>query len=240
VVSIPQFNLIKRGLGDGALMLILLVAGLVLGLALYWFGRPPVSSISQTATQANNAMAPNQFETLLLYPKPKVLPHFSLAEYVDGQSQGQALAFGPEALKGRWHLLFFGFTTCPDICPTTLTELKTLRRDLGPLAPELVFVSVDPERDSAEVLRGYVNFFDSNTRTVTSDVQSLTQFAASVGAVFAKVPNEDGQSYTMDHSSSLVLINPQGELAGLMRPPFKLPQMAADLRSYFELIGVKQ
>ena len=207
----------QRGYSDKPLFIGIFVLAIVAGLLLWWFGQRPAD-----------------YTTLLLYPKPKPIVEYALTEY-RRNAGGELIStpLTPAQMTGRWRMLFFGFTTCPDICPTTLTDLKGLAKTLGPQMPELIFVSIDPERDNPETLRDYVDFFAPNIRTISSaDIPALTHFSAQLGAVFGKVPNEDGSSYTMDHSASLYLLDPNGALVGLIRPPHDMKAIAADLRAY--------
>ncbi len=154
---------------------------------------------------------------------PRALPAFSL------QSTNGALT--AEQLKGSWTLVFLGFTHCPDICPTTLTDLARAQAIWAastlPNKPKLLFVSVDPERDNPKLLADYAAFFNKDTLTATAPEAQLSEFTRSLGLVYMKVPQAD--SYTMDHSATLVLLNPNAEFAGLIRPPFNPETIASDL-----------
>ena len=154
---------------------------------------------------------------------PRALPAFSL------QSANGALT--AEQLKGSWTVIFIGFTHCPDVCPTTLTDLARAQAIWAasklPNKPKLLFVSVDPERDNPKLLADYAAFFNKDTLTATAPEAQLSEFTRSLGLVYMKVPQ--GDSYTMDHSSTLVLLNPNAEFAGLIRPPFNPETIASDL-----------
>ena len=154
---------------------------------------------------------------------PRALPAFSL------QSASGALT--AEQLKGSWTVIFIGFTHCPDVCPTTLTDLARAQAIWAasklPNKPKLLFVSVDPERDNPKLLADYAAFFNKDTLTATAPEAQLSEFTRALGLVYMKVPQAD--SYTMDHSSTLVLLNPNAEFAGLIRPPFNPETIASDL-----------
>jgi protein SCO1/2 len=139
--------------------------------------------------------------------------------------------FDNRRLSGQWSLVFAGFTFCPDVCPNTLGLLKSLNAKLDEAqAPlQVVFVSVDPERDSLDRLDTYVHYFDPRFVGVTGEVTELEKLARSMSLVFAKVPGATPDSYTMDHSSALVLINPQGQVVGYFLPPHRLDALTADL-----------
>lgn len=154
---------------------------------------------------------------------PRALPPFQLQS-----------ASGPitaDQLKGHWTVVFVGFTHCPDVCPTTLTDMARAQAlwDAAGLKakPRLLFVSIDPERDTPEKIAEYAAYFHKDTLTATAAEPQLTEFARSLGLVYMKVPQ--GDSYTMDHSSTLVLLNPKAEFAGIIRPPLKPEAVGADL-----------
>lgn len=158
-----------------------------------------------------------------LIDTPRKLPAFRL------QSANGALT--NENLKGSWTLVFIGFTTCPDVCPTTLTELSQAQTIWAssklPNKPKLLFISVDPERDSPKALAEYAAFFNKDTITATVAEPMLSELMSALGLVYMKVPQ--GDSYTMDHSAILVLLNPNAEFAGIIRPPFNPKAIAQDL-----------
>jgi protein SCO1 len=136
-------------------------------------------------------------------------------------------------LKGKWQLVFFGFTHCPDVCPTTLFDISEIMRALGPDAERTraAFITVDPERDTQEVLKDYMSSFDPHVTGLTGDLPAITSVAKEYRAYFKKV-NLDGGGYTMDHTAITYLMDKEGRFVS----PFNLrrtPQAsAADLRSH--------
>jgi protein SCO1/2 len=159
--------------------------------------------------------------TLLREPRP--IAPFALTDQ-DGQ------AYTAAQLQGHWTLLFAGFTHCPDVCPTTLALMAQLRARLPAAAPlELVFLSVDPERDTPARLKTYTSHFGGAVRGVTAASAQLDAFCASLGIAYLKVPGATATDYTMDHSAALVLLDRQGRVAGYFTPPHKLDTLAADL-----------
>lgn len=142
-------------------------------------------------------------------------------------------AFTKADLAGHWTVVFAGFTYCPDVCPTTLTELKAVNARLGDAAKNVrfLFLSVDPERDTPEKIGKYVNFFDPRFQGATGDTAALDKLGANLGFVYTKVKGATPGSYTIDHSTALILIDPQGRIAGYLTPPFKPDAMAADLKT---------
>lgn len=117
----------------------------------------------------------------------------------------------PESLAGKWALLFFGFTRCPDVCPTTLIDMGQLLELLGPEADNLqpVFVTVDPEWDTQERMTDYMKNFDPRIAGLTGSMDRIREAAKNYSVFFRKVPLED-DGYTIDHSAALYLLNPEG------------------------------
>lgn len=142
--------------------------------------------------------------------------------------------FGLDRLRGRWTLLFFGFTHCPDVCPVTLATLAEARRLLAALPPEaqpaVAFVSVDPRRDTAAVLARYVGHFDPEFTGVTGGGDAVEAFTRALGvAVILGEPGADG-GYTVDHSAAVFLVNPQAELVAVFGAPHEAAVIADDFR----------
>ena len=115
-------------------------------------------------------------------------------------------------LRGRWLLIFFGYTFCPDLCPTTLSEIAGALAQLGPLAARVqpVFVSIDPQRDTSKALREYVEHFDARILPLSGNAEQLARAAASVGVVFYKVPGPTPDEYTFAHNAIVTLVGPEG------------------------------
>jgi protein SCO1/2 len=136
-------------------------------------------------------------------------------------------------LKGRPSLVFFGFTHCPDVCPTTLFDISEIMRALGPDADRTraVFITVDPERDTQGVLKDYLSSFDPHLTGLTGDPAAIATVAKEYRVYYKKVPLDDG-SYTMDHTAIVYLMDKSGQFVS----PFNMkrtPEVAAaDLRPY--------
>lgn len=125
---------------------------------------------------------------------------------------------GLAALKGNWSLVFFGFTTCPDVCPTTLSVLADAMDGIE-LPPQVIMVSVDPDRDTPEKLNQYVPAFSPSFRGFSGTFDETVAFAQQVNVAFGKVPGELPGTYLVDHTASLVLIDPEGRYAGFIKAP---------------------
>ncbi|HWW48237.1 MAG TPA: SCO family protein [Xanthobacteraceae bacterium] len=136
-------------------------------------------------------------------------------------------------LQGRPSLIFFGFTHCPDVCPTALFEISEVLRAMGPDASRVnaFFISVDPERDTVSAMKDYLSSFDPNLRGLTGDSEAIAKVIASYRVYAKKVPLKDGD-YTMDHTALIYLMDRKGNFVR----PFDLkrtPEEAAkELRSY--------
>jgi protein SCO1/2 len=136
-------------------------------------------------------------------------------------------------LNGHPSLVFFGFTHCPDVCPTTLFDISEVMRALGPDADRAhaVFITVDPERDTQQVLKDYLSSFDPHLSGLTGDVASISAVAKEYRVYFKKVALDDG-GYTMDHTAIVYLMDKDGRFVS----PFSLKRTpdaaAADLRRY--------
>jgi protein SCO1/2 len=124
----------------------------------------------------------------------------------DGQSVTQ------DNFAGKPYLLFFGFTHCPDICPTKLAEISIILDELGDRADDLnvLFISVDPERDTPEVLKEYISSFHPQITGLSGSISAIAETAKSHRAYYRKVPLDDGD-YTVDHSTVVYLFDGQGQ-----------------------------
>ncbi|MBS3958816.1 MAG: SCO family protein [Xanthomonadaceae bacterium] len=172
----------------------------------------------QWSERGDRGTAP-ALEAVIPFATPRPIPSFELVS-----------AAGPvtdASLRGRWTVVFIGFVSCPDICPTTLTDMAKAQRTWEALPeaqrPRLLFVSIDPERDTPELIAGYARHFHPETVAATQpDLARLEAFTSSLSLVFRKVPMDD--TYTMDHSGSMVVLDPEVRVAGVIRP--RMPEGA--------------
>ena len=165
---------------------------------------------------ADPATPQPSLQAVKLFPQPREIPDFALQ-----QSDGTRLM--PGELHGHWTLVFIGFTFCPDVCPMTLAQLAQAQAQWEALPdstrPRVLFVSVDPERDSPDRIGEYAHAFHRDTLAATADVPTLEAFTRSLSMVFAKVPAADGapaDQYSIDHSASMAVLDPQGRMAGVV------------------------
>ena len=178
-------------------------------------GEPRIMSLAET--RANG---------LFLFDTPRDPGEFSLIDH-------HGSPFTREDLIDQWTLIFFGFTHCPDICPTTMAELAELKAQLvGTEASDarVVMLSVDPARDTPERLAQYVPYFHADFIGVTGDFTDILSFAQRLNAPFRKVSEPDG-AYQMEHSANVMLMNPRGDYHGFFRAPLDIPKMRVTLRS---------
>jgi protein SCO1/2 len=174
---------------------------------------------------------------VLLLPTPRELPAIRLI-------RDDGTVFDNTSLVGGWSFIFFGFTNCPDICPTTMAVLGQARQRLGELDAvaaddfQGILVSVDPERDSAEVLGEYARAFSPSFFGVRGSVTEVAEMATSVNVAFAKVPStgEDGaldaDNYTVDHSANIIIINPRGHYHGFIKYPQQADTIVAAMSAF--------
>jgi len=129
--------------------------------------------------------------------------------------------FTNEDLSGHWTLIFFGYTHCPDVCPTTMNVLAEAKKNSSGDFPPVVFISVDPQRDTVDMLGSYVHYFDPEFTGVTGDEKMIQALTLQASVLYMKVPGDSGDEndYLVDHSSSILLINPKGQLAAFLKAP---------------------
>jgi protein SCO1/2 len=142
-------------------------------------------------------------------------------------------AITDEDMKGRPSLVFFGYTHCPDVCPTTLFDMSELMRALGPDAGRVnaLFVTVDPERDTAAAMKDYLSSFDPHLRGATGDQKSIDAVEKGYRVYAKKVPTDKGD-YSMDHTALIYLMDKQGHFVAPFKLNGKPEEAAAELRRY--------
>ncbi|WP_137817617.1 SCO family protein [Pseudomonas sp. 2FG] len=161
---------------------------------------------------------------IILLPQSRTLPDLSLTN-----QDGQAVAV--DQLKDKWSLLFFGYTFCPDICPTTLAQLRELKGKLPEEARnklQVILVSVDPQRDTPPLLKQYLGYFDPTFQGLTGEVVSIQKLANAVSIPFIPADTSK-ENYTVDHSGNLVIIGPDGRQHGFIRAPLNNEKLAVQL-----------
>jgi protein SCO1/2 len=146
--------------------------------------------------------------------------------------QHDGTPFSNATMRDKWTLMFFGFSYCPDICPTTMQSLMNSVNKVEQAGIEnvqVVFVSVDPERDTPERLREYLSHFDEDFIGVTGQLADIEEFTRSIGVVFAHHSPDETGYYAVDHSAVILVINEKGEMRGLFSAPYNWEDIADDL-----------
>lgn len=168
-----------------------------------------------------------------LFEKPRIFREPVLVD-------DNGASFPASRFSGKWTLVFFGFTYCPDICPTTMGVLTKFFNELdkkGEAANvQVIMVSVDPARDTPQKLAEYVHYFNPAFIGLTGEFMALQRFATDLNAGFTKVPGS-GENYLIEHSGNIVIINPYGHYHGFFRPPFdpvRLRLAFTSVRNQFE------
>ena len=161
------------------------------------------------APQDNNS-------TMAVFPKPKEITAFTLEDH-------HGMEFTKEGLQGHWSFLFFGYTRCPDICPTTLALLDRvdgiLRKETPSAIPKMIFISVDPKRDTHNALADYVTYFNPNFLGVSGNLPQLRHLTRQLGLVFGLEDGGNMENYEVYHSARIILIDPQARFSALLSPP---------------------
>lgn len=143
-----------------------------------------------------------------------------------------------EALfRDKWSMVFFGFTFCPDVCPITLSIVNESLQQLEEQFPDtdpfqVVFVTVDPKRDSAEKLKGYVEYYNKDFQAITGELNDILAFAKSQSIVVSYVANEENEDlYGIDHTASMFLVDPELRVRAKFNPPHEPDTIAADFQT---------
>ena len=152
----------------------------------------------------------------VFWPNPKQIGQFQTIDH-------QGTSFGVEQLKGKWSILFFGYTYCPDVCPITMSIMSDVQARLEQAGivddTQLLFVTVDPLRDTADRLATYINYFDNRILGLGGTKQQVDSLVSQIGVVYLHgIPNKDGY-YLVDHTSSLFLIDPDARLVSIFSTP---------------------
>ena len=185
-----------------------------------------VSFIHRVGEPRLMSLAETRANGLFLFDTPRDPGAFLLTDH-------HGMPFTRDALTNRWTLIFFGFTHCPDICPTTLAELAELKAQLVDTEAndlQVVMLTVDPARDTPARLADHVPYFHPDFLGVTGEFADILSVAQRLNAPFRKVSEPNG-GYQMEHSANVMLMNPRGDYHGFFRAPLDIPKMRVTLRS---------
>ena len=200
-------------------LIIVLALALGAGLALgFWLQSSRVTTADIKATVLN---------------PPRELTGFDLVTHL-------GTPFNLDSLKGKWSFVFFGYTNCPDVCPTTLATLAQMDKEINRIkdagqATQVVFVSVDPERDTPEALSQYVPYFDPAFIGVTGNPADIEALTRQLGILHMRVDEDDSKNYLVDHSASILLFNPRGQLRAHFGAPHVASEIAQDFGNLLKL-----
>ncbi|TLX52248.1 SCO family protein [Pseudoalteromonas ruthenica] len=173
----------------------------------------------------------------LVYEPAKVVKPFKLKN-----QHGNDV--GVDDLKSQWDLLFLGYTSCPDVCPMTLAKLRQVEKKLAVEDINVWFISVDPNRDTAQKRLQYINYFNPNYQAVSGPHKALYPFVQNLGLIYAVTEEQTGD-YLVDHSASVALVDPHGKIRAIFKPEFKAGSvptintdaMIEDLKSILSYYG---
>ena len=170
-----------------------------------------------------------------VFQQPRALQPFELLDH-------HGADFTNASLAGHWSFLFFGYTHCPDVCPTSMAMLGQVQRNLakdpntGEL-PQVVFFSVDPERDTPELLASFVPYFHDSFIGVTGDADEILKLTRQLGIIYGKVEGSGNDDYLVDHSAAIILFDPEGRFRALFNVPHQPEYIVTDLQAikqYYE------
>lgn len=170
---------------------------------------------------------------IYVFDKPHSIKPFKLVDY-------NKQPFTPADFLGKWTLAYFGYTYCPDLCPTTMALLNRFyqHQQKGNYGHKLhiLMVSVDPGRDTPKKLYDYVRYFNKDFQGVTGEFLELHRLASELNIAFNKIPGS-GKNYQVQHSGNVAIINPKGQYIGFFRPPLSLSQLNTGYETIRETRG---
>lgn len=178
----------------------------------------------------NDHQIPSGLDATVL-PNARILNDFTLSD--DDHQK-----FTPASLRGHWSFLFFGYTNCPDVCPITLKVMQQVWKALPTKIntkghPRLYFISVDPDRDSLEILKKYVDFFNPEFTGVTGKLDEIDKLTKQIGILYGYEDKESDKnnSYTVNHSAQIILLDPQARMRAVFSPPHEAKTIAANFQT---------
>lgn len=159
-------------------------------------------------------------DSTFVYQPARTLQPFSL---IDHKNQ----PFGLQQLSGKWSFVFLGYLSCPDICPMTMAKFSRMLPDLKTIDDDtqVIFVSADPKRDTTDSIAQYVDYFHPDIIGVRAEHTNLFPFVRNLGLMYSVPSQDEEENYAVDHSASVILINPDGQIAAIFKPEIKLNQV---------------
>jgi protein SCO1/2 len=208
--------------------LLLIIIALVSLAGGYWLNQ-------YLQTDGSGSRIPEGLEATVLDPARPLAP-FTLEDH-------NKAPFTLQTLKGHWSFLFFGYTHCPDVCPITLQAMQVAWKQIphsrdDPAAPHLYFISVDPDRDTPDMLKRYVQYFDPGFIGVTGKADEIDKLANRIGVLYGfedKKPGSD--EYQVNHSAQIILIDPHGNMRAVFSPPHDPATIARNFKTIRDYYG---
>lgn len=186
-----------------------------------------VMMLSACGPDQSNDIHNQDFQALKVFPQPLVLGDIELISQT-----GETVSI--QDLAGHYSVVFFGFTHCPDICPTTLLDMQKINKKLQEAekpAPNFVFISVDPERDTPTVLKNYIDYFNPDFKAYTADPENLNKLASRLGVAYQVEDHEPGdRTYQVDHTAAWFVLDDQAQRVGIFTTPHEVETITADLQ----------
>ncbi len=204
-------------------LIMLFVAIVALGLGVFYGAENSKSRNLSELAKIQDSLT----QSTLIPSGIKPLPEFKL-----NKTDGSQLT--RDYFENQWTLVFFGFTHCPDICPTTLAHLRNVEKQLSAHSEiakdtKVLFISVDPERDTPEQMNRYISYFSKNFDGATGSHEQLITLTRSIGVLYAKIDNpKNPDNYNVDHSAGIFLISPSVELRAILSHPEDTKALTAD------------
>jgi len=171
-----------------------------------------LNGCSEGPTSGQSGEFVQPYSQMLVYPKKNPIESFQLSRH-DNQT------FSEDSFKGRWNLLFMGYTNCPDVCPTTLMDLTNIYKQIDPQLQkklQIIFLSVDPQRDNPAHMGDYIEHFHDDFVGITGDKNEIDKLVKTLGGIYSFTEQSD-EFYLVDHTARIFIVNPAGERFGIIR-----------------------
>ncbi|MGB1800479.1 MAG: SCO family protein [Gammaproteobacteria bacterium] len=186
-------------------------------------------SLKQSQQQQVNASIKSDIEELF-WPNPKQVGDFNTLDHTGTK-------FGYEQLAGKWSFIFFGYTHCPDVCPITMSVMADVYKKLQPQHDDIqvIFASVDPDRDTTEKLAQYVSYFNKDFIGLGGDSEKVNSLTKQIGVAYYINKEKQEENYLVDHTASIFLFDPKARLIGKLSVPHeadKIIQQFTDIKTF--------
>lgn len=191
----------------------------------------PAILFIQGCDKTSNSSVASKHEGVTIFPQAITPSPFEFKN-----KQGQSV--DNQVFLGQWNIVYFGYTYCPDVCPTALADIRNLFKILDENERKkykVWFVSVDPQRDTPELLNQYLSYFNPDFDALTGNKESLKQLSTEMHAYFAKVKTSGEAPYLMDHSANFALVDAKGDYRGFIAPPHTPERVKAILKDIEKL-----